>query len=131
MTPRARGFTLVESLVALLVLSAGLLVAAAMLVGSMRTYADALRRVAAVNLLRDVAERLRANPGGVDDTDRAHFISAARRIAPGGAATIRYEPATGPATPERFVIALDVGRTPSEPDVLTLVLARAPVAGGA
>jgi type IV pilus assembly protein PilV len=155
MRQRRRGFTLMEALIALAVLSIGMLGAAAMLVGSMRTHADALRRIVALNLLRDMADRIRANahargaydtrvPGtactGTDAcgpaeraaADLGHFVSAAREVSPVGKAVVRFEPATGPAAPERFVIALDVARDPSEPDVLSLtVLAQPPVAGGA
>ncbi len=155
MIARTRGFTLVEVLVALVALSIGLLGAAAMLVDSMRTHADALRRVAAANLLRDMADRIRANPlggeaydtrsagadaacdaatgcgpAGLAAADRLHFVAAAARISP-RAATVTYEPATGPAALERFVIALDLGRDPSEPDVLSTIVAQTPVVGGA
>ena len=149
------GFTLIEALVALVVLSIGMLGAAGMLVDSMRTHADALRRVAAVSLLRDMADRVRANSSGRQayDThsaplgtacdggaacspaerataDRIHFLTAAARIS-SRVATVRYEPAIGPATLDRFEISLDLGRDPSEPDVLSTSVAQMPVAGGA
>ncbi len=154
MHARSRGLTLVETLVALVVLSIGLLGAVAMLVDSMRTHTDALRRLAAVNLLRDMADRIRVNPRGRHAydtrsgaglascaasacgpaeraaTDRVHFITAAARISP-RTATVSFEPATGPAAFEHFVISLDVGRDPSEPDVVTTIVAQTPVAGGA
>jgi type IV pilus assembly protein PilV len=156
MKSRSRGFTLIEALVALVLLSVGLLGSAAMLLGSMRTHAAALRYAAAANLLRDVADRIRANPlgraaydtrasaepAGCDITvrcvpaglaalDRAYFERAARAVAPGNAsaASIHFEPATGPA-PDRFRIALDLGRDPADRDVIVLiVLAQSPVAG--
>ena len=155
---RARGFTLMEALISLAVLSIGLLGAAAMLLDSMRTHADALRRVAAANLARDMADRIRANPLGraaydtrspaaadlacnaasecaplaVAAADLAHFASAAGALFPAGrsAASIAFEPAIGTATPDRFMITLDVGRDPADRDVVVLnVLAQSPVAG--
>ncbi len=57
-----RGFTLIEPLIALLVLSLGLLGAAGMLLESVRDHASAVRRLAAIHLARDLADRIRANP---------------------------------------------------------------------
>jgi type IV pilus assembly protein PilV len=57
----ARGFTLVEVLVALVVLAVGLLGAAAMLLESLQGSRIALERSRAVVLAGDMAERLRAN----------------------------------------------------------------------
>ena len=72
----AGGFTLLETLVALMVLSAGLLGAAALLLDGVRGHAAALRRVAASNLVRDMADRIRANPrGGVHYDTRANAPS--------------------------------------------------------
>jgi len=62
MTGRAPGFSLVETLVALVVLSLGLLGAWALLISSLAGHADAHRYAVASNLLRDMAERIRANP---------------------------------------------------------------------
>jgi type IV pilus assembly protein PilV len=59
-----RGFTLIETLVSLVVLSVGLLGAAALLLDNLRSRAGALRRVAALSLVRDMADRIRANPRG-------------------------------------------------------------------
>jgi type IV pilus assembly protein PilV len=111
---KPRGFTLVETLVALVVLSVGLLGAAALLLDSLRGHAGALRRVAALSLVRDMADRIRSNPrgGGYYDTrnavpatesvastcvessdcdiqqlaiaDRAHFESAVHHLLPHG-----------------------------------------------
>jgi type IV pilus modification protein PilV len=155
-----RGFTLIESLVALVVLSVGLLGAAATLLGSLRGHAEALQRAVALVLVRDAADRIRANAGAraaydtraaaaatsVDCTasscdsatraalDRAHFDAAARAAFPFADthAEIRFEPATGPATPDRYEITL---RFPprSQPGamdgVALTVLAFVPVAG--
>jgi type IV pilus modification protein PilV len=130
----SRGFTLIETLVALAVLSFGLLGAAAMLLDSLRGQAGALRRIAAISLVRDMADRIRANPrGGAQydtrtsasgapacepssgcDTaqraaaDRAHFASAARALLARDDtdARVEFAPATGPATPAHYLITL-------------------------
>lgn len=62
--PRAsaeRGFTLVEALVALIVLSIGLLGIAALYVETLRANRTALVRTQAVTLTADLADRIRAN----------------------------------------------------------------------
>jgi type IV pilus assembly protein PilV len=156
---RARGFTLIESLVALVVLSVGLLGAAAMLLGSLAAHAQALRHAAAVNLVRDVSERILANRAArlaydtraaiaaadctaacdvamLAASDRTYFDAAARRLFPLRApqTEILFEPAIGAAAPDRYVISL---RFPSRLEsgategVALTVLAWAPVAGGA
>jgi type IV pilus assembly protein PilV len=159
---RARGFTLIEALIALVVLSVGLLGAAAMLLESLRAHAAALRRVAVVGLVRDMAERIRMNPlagvqydtrgavagGSACDTDpcdrsalaaadRAHFANATRALFPRGtfSADIEFEPATGPAAPDRYIISVRFGGAPEAAAALDsvelVVLAHAPVAGDA
>src|SRR3954465_12948822 len=62
MNPRVRGFTLLESIIALLLLSLGLLGAWAVLLASLQSHADALCQVYATLLVRDMADRIRANP---------------------------------------------------------------------
>jgi type IV pilus assembly protein PilV len=155
----ARGFTLIESLAALVVLSVGLLGAAATLLGSLGAHADALRRATALMLVRDVADRIRANAPGraAYDTagtvgaagdcaaaacdvtalaawDREHFISAARAAFPFAqtSATIHFEPAIGPAASDRYEITLrfPARSQPGATDGVALtVLAYVPVAG--
>lgn len=61
---QARGFTLVEALVALVVLSIGMLGIAALYVESLRAGRTALVRSVAVNLASDMADRIRANRAG-------------------------------------------------------------------
>ena len=158
MTGRTRGFTLVESLIALLLLSVGLLGAAILLLTGLRAHSDALRQVAATNLARDMADRIRANPRGRSDydtrsapeagacdptlpcepaqraaSDLAGFIDRARRLFPGvdTVASIQFEPAIGPAAPERYAITLR-WRGPRDDIALsavTLQLLAPPVAG--
>ena len=131
---RTRGFSMLELLLALAVLSIGLLGAAAMLLVSLRTQASALHRLGATQLVRDMADRIRANPlarTGYDtrgasplasdctaasacDTaqraaaDRAHFQSAARALFAHHVftASVEFAPAIGPVAPDRYVISL-------------------------
>jgi type IV pilus assembly protein PilV len=160
-TRSALGFSLVEAVVALAVLSVGLLGAAGMLLDSLRTHSSALRRLTATHLVRDMADRIRANtsgrayydtrtalpasgacvePEGCDAAqaaaaDRARFVAAATAaFAPDDfSATVEFEPATGPATPDRYVIVLSwrsARRASSDSERVALqVLAQSPVAG--
>jgi type IV pilus assembly protein PilV len=73
-TKAVRGFSLVEALVALVVMSIGMLGIAALYVESLRSGTSALLRSQAVALASDMADRIRANPTagaaytkGVDD----------------------------------------------------------------
>jgi type IV pilus assembly protein PilV len=160
MNRTARGFTLLETLVALAVLSTGLLGAAALLLDSLRGQAGALRRVAALCLVGDMADRIRANPHGGNhyDTgmpepaassceessgcdiaqlaaaDRAHFQTAANALFLRALvdARVEYAPATGPATPARYLITLrwsDARNDDGTDSVSLQVLWHAPVAG--
>ena len=58
---RNRGFTLVEMLVALVVLSVGMLGIAGLFTVSLRSGGSAIQRMQAVNLAADMADRIRAN----------------------------------------------------------------------
>lgn len=58
---RSRGFSLVESMVALLVLSIGMLGIASLYLDSIRSGRTAIYRTQAVTLAADMAERIRAN----------------------------------------------------------------------
>lgn len=60
----AGGFTLVEVLVALVVMAVGLLGIAGLYVEGLRAGRTAVYRSAAVMLAADMADRIRANPGG-------------------------------------------------------------------
>jgi type IV pilus assembly protein PilV len=131
---RRRGFTLMESVIALLVLSLGLLGAWSLLLASLQSHADALRDACALRLVQDMAERIRANPRGgplydssgttppparcdaVTPCDAAQlaaadlqaFSEAAQRELPGtGAHTfIEFEPAIGTAAADHVAITL-------------------------
>jgi type IV pilus modification protein PilV len=70
-----RGASLVEVLVALGVLSMGLLGIAQLLVHGMRTSHSALLRTQAVHLVADMAERIRANPLGAGAYHCAGYAS--------------------------------------------------------
>jgi type IV pilus assembly protein PilV len=155
---RHQGFTLVEALIALVLLSMGLLGACAMLLGSLRSHADALREIAAAQLLRDMADRIRANPraGAGYDTreavplaaacdpaspcaprelaaaDLAHFFESAQRLLPGPetVASLQFEPAIGPAAADRYAITLSWrGPRDDELRVVATSLLAPPVAG--
>ena len=58
---RARGITMVESLVALVILSVGMLGIAGLYVTGIKAGRSALLRTQAVNLASDMADRIRAN----------------------------------------------------------------------
>jgi type IV pilus assembly protein PilV len=134
MSRSPRGFTLLETLVSLAVLSVGLLGAAALLLDNLRSQDGALHRVAALSLVRDMADRIRANPRGgahyntgmpaaaasacrepngcdieqLAAEDRVHFQSAAQLLFPREStdARVEFAPATGPAAPSRYLITL-------------------------
>lgn len=61
MSAKRRGFTLVEVLVALVVMSVGMLGIAALYLEGLRAGRTALYRTAAINLAADMADRIRAN----------------------------------------------------------------------
>lgn len=77
----ARGISLLESLVAMVVLVIGVL---AMLAWQMRTLADtqtSTRRVQAIRLIEDLGERIRANPHAWEQLER--YVSDWQGAAPG------------------------------------------------
>lgn len=65
-TPRksSRGFSLIETLVAMVVLATGMLGIAALYVESLRAGRSAHSRTLAINLAADMADRIRANRSG-------------------------------------------------------------------
>lgn len=73
---RARGVTLVEALVALVVLSVGMLGIAGLFVHSVRNSRSALLRTQAVNLVADMTDRIRANASAGAAYDLAGYGDA-------------------------------------------------------
>jgi type IV pilus modification protein PilV len=153
----SRGFSLVEALVALVVLSLGMLGAAGLVLGGMRDQSLALRHGAATALVTNMANRIRANPGAREAYDsraadlpaecagspcdarrlaahdRAYFESAAAILLPHARphAQIVFEPALGSAAADRYHLSL-TWRDARDPDAnheATLILLAQPVAG--
>lgn len=85
---RSRGFSMIEALVALVVLSVGLLGIAALYVESLSSNRTAVLRSAAVVLASDLADRIRANRTGGptydDGVSGAGALSAACQQGGGG-----------------------------------------------
>ena len=67
------GFALVESLVATVIVSIGLLGTAQLILLSLREGSEALIRTQAVTLVGDIAERIRANPDAREAYDSATY----------------------------------------------------------
>ena len=82
---RMRGFSIVEAMVALIVMSVGMLGIAGLYVSSLKAGRTAILRTQAVNLAADIADRIRANRLARDAYDTA---VAAPCSAPGGGATL-------------------------------------------
>ncbi len=119
-----RGFTLVEALVALLVLSVGLLGIAALYVETLRASRMSLYRTQAVNFATDLADRMRANRvpanayacgspcvaanGGnaVADADLADWMARIGTALPGGTANVTFVAGTA-TTPDAYLIEVE------------------------
>jgi len=113
---RIRGFTLVEVLIALIVLSIGMLGISALYLESLRASRAALVRTEAVTLTSDIADRIRANRnplnaydcGGTCDAgeggnaiaiaDLNAWRTAVAGQLPGGTASITFVAAAANAT---------------------------------
>jgi type IV pilus assembly protein PilV len=118
-----QGFTLVEVLVALLVLSIGMLGIAALYLESLRSSRSALYRTDAVNLAADLGDRIRANrlPAGayncgspcmavnggndIADTDLGIWLAAISDRLPGGVGQVAYTAGTA-TTPSVYLITV-------------------------
>jgi type IV pilus assembly protein PilV len=104
---RQRGISLIEILVAIVVLSIGLLGLAGLQANSLRTSQSALYRSQAAAYAEDMAERMRANLGGartydialgdsapvgtsIADRDRAEWLARLATL-PGGAGSIAVD----------------------------------------
>jgi type IV pilus assembly protein PilV len=81
----ARGFSIVEAMVALVVMSVGMLGIAGLYVASLKAGRTAILRTQAVNLAADIADRIRANRLAKDAYDTG---VAAPCSVPGGGATL-------------------------------------------
>ena len=121
--PTQRGFTLVEVLVALIVLTIGMLGIAALYLDTLRASRQALVRTQAVNLAADIADRIRSNRTVANAYDCAGACAAGEGVGamaiadinawrtavgaqlPGGTASITYAAAL-PNAPDIYVIAL-------------------------
>jgi len=86
---RARGFTIVEALVALVVLAVGMLGIAGLYVTTLRSGSSAIYRTQAINLATDMADRIRANR----NANIAYLNAAANNNCFGAAATADCTPA--------------------------------------
>lgn len=115
------GFSLIEALVALIVLSVGMIGMAALYARGLSAGRTALHRTIAVNHVADMADRIRANrlagaaynaagapnacdPGGGTDCtpaqlaayDKLVWATILDRELPGGAGTVEFTPGTPP-----------------------------------
>ena len=81
---KQRGFTLMEVLIALLILSIGLLGLASLQTNGLRSNQMASMRTTATQLAYDIADRMRANPGGVDAQNYVIAAGASDPTIPGG-----------------------------------------------
>lgn len=129
---RQDGMTMVESLVALVVLSVGMLGIASLHVTSLKTGRTALTRTHAVNLVNDMGDRIRANAMARDayDTDAyagapaehdcvavvncstvelaeddlARWLASVAASLPGASAVVDYTAAAALGRPDRYRI---------------------------
>ena len=85
---RCAGMSMVEALVAVLIVGMGLMGVASLIVESVRNGHGALLRTQAVNLVSDMVERIRANPLGTDAYDCARYSAGPALLgcSPSGAA---------------------------------------------
>jgi type IV pilus assembly protein PilV len=109
-----KGFTLVEVLVALIVLSAGLLGIAAMYVETLRASRSALVRTQAVTMASDLADRIRANRTPANNytgtgvnaraiADLAEWNDQIEANLPGGSGAVSFRAGTA-NTPAQYMI---------------------------
>jgi type IV pilus assembly protein PilV len=112
----ADGFTLVEVLIALVVLSIGMLGIAALYVESLRANRTSLVRTQAVSLAADLADRIRANRTPADaytgtgkntlaTGELTNWNAALAAQLPGGTGEVRFRPGTA-TTPAQYTIVV-------------------------
>jgi type IV pilus assembly protein PilV len=89
-----RGVSIVEALVALVILSVGMLGVAGLYLESMQANRTALSRTSAVALVNDMADRIRSNRGGL-----ANYVLAAGTAPSGGSNCL-----TGLCTPAQLAL---------------------------
>ncbi len=124
---RNRGFTLIEAMVALIVLSVGLLGIAALYVETLRANRTSLYRTQAVNMATDIGDRMRSNrdpalavagfydcggacavgEGGnaIAIADLTDWLTQIQTQLPGGTANITYTASTA-TTPAAYVVGV-------------------------
>jgi type IV pilus assembly protein PilV len=134
MTRHARGFSIVEAMVALVVMSVGMLGIAGLYVSSLKAGRTAILRTQAVNLAGDIADRIRANrfaknaydtgvvapcsvPGGgatvaestarnLAATDTCQWIAAVAATIPTAAGQVAFQPGAAVGMPNNYVITV-------------------------
>ena len=138
--PAQRGFSIVEVMVALLVLSVGMLGIAGLYVTTLRASGSALFRTHAVNFAADMADRIRANPtareayeGAAADNNCAEG-SACAPAALAADDVFRWQQQVAAILPGQGTVAVDGAGTlrtytitvswaePTEPNPLTYTL---------
>lgn len=127
-----RGVTIVEGLVALVILSVGMLGIASLYVASLKTGRTALIRTQAVNLVNDMLDSMRANglartaydttsleeapavpdcedgvctPEQLAEADLANWLLAVQTTLPGGSGTVAVDPRS-PAAPDLYTVSV-------------------------
>lgn len=120
---RVRGFSLIEALVALVVLSVGLLGIAALYVTSVSSGRTATLRTQAVMLASDLADRIRANRGGgLTYDDAASGVGAfTAACQPGGGGGGACPPATMANEDKAEWLALVTARLPGATTLVSVV----------
>jgi type IV pilus assembly protein PilV len=121
----ARGFTLVEAMVALLVLSIGLLGIAALYVETLQASRSALLRTQAVTLASDLADRIRSNRvpanayacgnpcdattalNAVAIADLTDWLANVGALLPGGTGQVAFVDDGDPNTPDVYTIQVN------------------------
>jgi type IV pilus assembly protein PilV len=139
------GFSLIEVLVALVVLSVGMLGMAGMYVTTLRSGGDSISRVKAIYLVSDMVDRIRANPSPIASATYAAGVAGAaaacqatqctiaqmaqedlrvwqsdvNSLLPGGIPTVTVDPTTTPATYTVTIVWTDAGSTAQTYGVVT------------
>lgn len=136
-----RGFSLIEVLIALIVMSVGMLGIAGLYVHGMQAGRTSLFRHHAVALAGDVADRVRANPMGTNSyadngtaaapaksclleactpaemaaSDKYFWDQQAGNTLPDGDVTVVYEASTGAGDPATYTVAISWNEAGQDP----------------